>query len=625
MVAPTTSSMEAQASTQAEADKLLDAVRRRVHDAETWQRSLRQSLAHERARTRMLQARLEDQPILEKQVRDFHQMLADAEARGREQALRREAATFQVEAAQTKLREELVLAREERDAALAHNRRQRLELETAESSTVTLRRQLQLHEKEQESLRQSFILGSSTSTRLEAEVATLRAEKAELTSQRHNAAQEADLRYKDLRDKFKTSMHGAEHDHTSQSLLKDLLEAVSGQRDDALKLVEAEEERWQGRLDELSGAAQLRVERLEEESTRMATKQRSALAVAEAARGAVEDRLHKAEADNAAFGERLQQVNLELWEERSSVSTLRSQLQLLESSSEAAQEELQRERRCIVHVRSELETTTQEMEGLRLRVKVKAEQLQTTEVELQETARRLTALQSKTDQENQDVHSLRQSLESMETKCLELERATGSAEETSFLLKEVKKQLQAADVTKATLLQSLETEKMEVQRLLLEVKRLSRERESASTREAGLRESERSLQTQLTAAQRESAALVRSLEQERASKPQFGGMQLSLEPIVQEHRPARLTSQEPNRIEPATEMVNLADKDVIGQLGVSKADCGLLTQASQGGATAGANNDKDVLTRASASLRTASANVPFSPCTTASTSFGAQS
>jgi len=450
---------------------VLESVRRRFEEAESLQKSLRHALSDELVRTRQLQAQLKERPpVLSPCAQELES-----------------------------LKQEITDLRSERDAACAQCRLQAAELHS-------LRQQLQVREEERRELvnRLSSCLGSYLID-------------CDLGSEELQRGLEAITATRDA------ALQSAQQERDSLQILKQQLASMRAERDEAQARLKAEEQRWSLRMGELASAES----RIEEASEQALARRRTE-----------EETWHQTAnrcAEAEAAKKKLQE---QLAEERASSNELRLQVQSLSRCKKELQMELERSQASkaedlydlegqpdLERLQRQLFRVKQEIDSLRVRTQVKESLLEQTEGELQKNVRRLgelsaekAQLQWEAAEQGKSELQLRQRLQTAEAKLLEAVRENRAEGEASFLLAESKKQLATLEDSKRSLIEGLEWEKAEVQRLKSEVQRVSQERDLCRAREVELVEAESKSQGTLRRLQRESSDLKACLEDERAAR-----------------------------------------------------------------------------------------------------------
>lgn len=450
---------------------VLESVRRRFEEAESLQKSLRHALSDELVRTRQLQAQLKERPpVLSPCAHELES-----------------------------LKQEITDLRSERDAACAQCRLQAAELHS-------LRQQLQVREEERRELvnRLSSCLGSYLID-------------CDLGSEELQRGLEAITATRDA------ALQSAQQERDSLQILKQQLASMRAERDEAQARLKAEEQRWSLRMGELASAES----RIEEASEQALARRRTE-----------EETWHQTAnrcAEAEAAKKKLQE---QLAEERASSNELRLQVQSLSRCKKELQMELERSQASkaedlydlegqpdLERLQRQLFRAKQEIDSLRVRTQVKESLLEQTEGELQKNVRRLgelsaekAQLQWEAAEQGKSELQLRQRLQTAEAKLLEAVRENRAEGEASFLLAESKKQLATLEDSKRSLIEGLEWEKAEVQRLKSEVQRVSQERDLCRAREVELVEAESKSQGTLRRLQRESSDLKACLEDERAAR-----------------------------------------------------------------------------------------------------------
>eukprot|EP00435_Cladocopium_sp_Y103_P034566 s6_g8.t4 len=197
------------------------------------------------------------------------------------------------------------------------------------------------------------------------------------------------------------------------------------------------------------------------------------------------------------------QLQDQLAEERACSNELRVEVQSLSRGKKELQMELERSQALskeefydegqpdMDRLQRQLFRAKQEIDSLRVRTQVKESLLEQTEGELQKNVRRLgelsaekAQLQWEAAEQGKSELQLRQRLQTAEAKLLEAVRENRAEGEASFLLSESKKQLATLEDSKRSLIEGLEWEKAEVQRLKSELQRVSQERGVAQGKEA---------------------------------------------------------------------------------------------------------------------------------------------
>lgn len=450
---------------------VLESVRRRFEEAESLQKSLRHALSDELVRTRQLQAQLKERP-----------------------AVLSPRATRELES----LKQEIAELRSERDAACAQCRLQAQELHT-------LRQQLQAREDERRELvnRLSSSLGSYLID-------------CNLGSEELQRGLEAITATRDA------ALQSAQQERDSLQILKQQLASMRAERDDAQARLKAEEQRWSSRMGELASAES----RIEEASEQAVARRRT------------EEETWRQTATRCAEAEAAKkQLQDQLAEERACSNELRVEVQSLSRGKKELQMELERSQALskeefydegqpdMDRLQRQLFRAKQEIDSLRVRTQVKESLLEQTEGELQKNVRRLgelsaekAQLQWEAAEQGKSELQLRQRLQTAEAKLLEAVRENRAEGEASFLLSESKKQLATLEDSKRSLIEGLEWEKAEVQRLKSELQRVSQERDLCRAREVELVEAESKSQGTLRRLQRECSDLKACLEDERAAR-----------------------------------------------------------------------------------------------------------
>mmetsp|Transcript_7845 Transcript_7845/g.17645 ORF Transcript_7845/g.17645 Transcript_7845/m.17645 type:complete len:780 (+) Transcript_7845:54-2393(+) len=449
---------------------VLESVRRRFEEAESLQKSLRHALSDELVRTRQLQAQLKERPAaLSPCARELES-----------------------------LKQETAELRSERDAACAQCRLQTQELHT-------LRQQLQVREDERRELvnRLSSCLGSYLID-------------CDLGSEELQRGLEAITATRDA------ALQSARQERDSLQILKQQLASMRAERDEAQARLKAEEQQWSSRMGELASAES----RIEEASEQALARRRTE-----------EETWHQTATRCAEAEAAKKKLQEQLAEERTSSMELRLEVQSLSRGKKELQMELERSQASkaeeldldgqpdLERLQRQLFRAKQEIDSLRVRTQVKESLLEQTEGELQKNVRRLgelsaekAQLQWEAAEQGKSELQLRQRLQTAEAKLLEAVRENRAEGEASFLLAESKKQLATLEDSNRSLIEGLEWEKAEVQRLKSEVQRVSQERDLCRAREVELVEAESKSQGTLRRLQRESSDLKACLEDERAAR-----------------------------------------------------------------------------------------------------------
>ncbi|CAE7341830.1 unnamed protein product [Symbiodinium sp. CCMP2456] len=175
--------------------------------------------------------------------------------------------------------------------------------------------------------------------------------------------------------------------------------------------------------------------------------------------------------------------------ERVALTELRQDMQMLQTLVEGLPHDLTSTkeqdgtaagRSDLERLHRELRTMKEDLGALRSRAQTKEALLDQVGAELEETVQRLSQvsnekakLQFEVADQGKTIAQQRQRLQTVEAQLLEAVQESRAEAESAFLLKEVRKQLAAAEGTKRSLAEGLELEKTEAERLRAEVARRS--------------------------------------------------------------------------------------------------------------------------------------------------------